>query len=537
MNIGYRPLHGPGFTSLKPTKINNKTNYIDNRQQLSTILFGETNIHSSNISFGWSKGINAEQEEILDLLINPKTKNVMVGCHLNPDADATGSAIGIAGILKKFGARVIPVLDDKVPTNLRQLPTNDRAFRQSNFFKTSMQARNFIKYNCDYELDVAVLTDCALPRNISNDMLMIASTAKKIVIIDHHCGNSVSEHYEKWLEKITKLNPDFEEENLLYWCDSDRSSASEMVAELDKEISDEVIKSADKQLQLNKRYSQRTMSTYRYSVAAGILDDSGARLNRLDEIPKFPRTSKKIVELENGDKVSSTEAYYRWLINNAGAKRVNLSQVNNNEKNAKINNEIRRIINGQSTLENLSIKVPEKNSKYGVLDLTDTKPLEKLLNSYESSAKSAYDVSHLFKLRALDKINNKESDLYVIATKSLETGQTVIGAYSVDNLAKMVINKLIESDLGEGGGHDCACVIRLNPGIELNDHIRTLVDEVVQNHVKSNNPESPSNTLRLLSEIIDSQYLIMRKVSEHVLQGTDSVLKPWTNSFFPKTDN
>lgn len=537
MNIGYRPLQGPGFTPLKPATTNKKNNHIDNRQQLSNVLFGQRNIQASNITFGWSKGITNEQEEILDLLTSPHTNNVMVGCHIKPDADATGSAIGIAGIMKKFGARVIPVLDDNVPTNLRQLPTNDRAFRQSNFFKTTYQAVNYIKYCCNYELDVAVLTDCALPRNISDDMLRLASTAKKVVIIDHHCGESKSEHYEKWLDKLTKVNPEFEEDNLIYWCDGDRSSASEMVAELDKEISDEVVKSVDKELQLMKRFSQRLVSSYRYSVAAGILDDSGARLNSLEEIPKFPRASKKIVELENGNKVSSTEAYYRWLINNAGPKIVNLSQVNNNAKNEEINKKILSILAGHSTLENLSIKIPEKNSKYGVLDLTNTKPLETLLKSYDSNAKSTYDVSHLFKLRALDKINNNESDLYVIATKSIETGQTVIGAYSADNLAKKVINKLIELGLGEGGGHDCACVIRLNEGIELNDEIRTVVDEIVQSHVKSIKVEPESNSLRLLSEIVDSQYLIMRKISKQFIQGTDSVLKAWTSGFFPNKDN
>ncbi|MGD9581377.1 MAG: hypothetical protein AB7V50_08380, partial [Vampirovibrionia bacterium] len=95
MNIGYKPFYGSGFNSVKPVTKSVSSNMVDNRQQLSNVLFGKSVNGTSSISFGWSKGLNREELEILDLLTNPLTRNVMVGTHIKPDADATGSAVGI----------------------------------------------------------------------------------------------------------------------------------------------------------------------------------------------------------------------------------------------------------------------------------------------------------------------------------------------------------------------------------------------------------------------------------------------------------
>lgn len=534
MNIGYRPLSASSLLTVKAPVNNGKKINIDNRQELSNVLFGERKIHSSNISFGWSKGIDRTEEEILDLLTNPLTKNVIVSCHIKPDADATGSAIGIAGILKKLGVFVFPILDDKIPPNLKQLPTCHRGIKQEDFFKSSNCLKDAIEINNIKEIDVAVLTDSALPTNVSSDMLNIASTAKKVVIIDHHCGQTPSAHYELWVKKLTEVNPNFDEDNLFYWCDSERSSASEMVAELDKEIYDEFKTAKSASSSIKNRYNNKELATYRYSVAAGILDDSGARLNSLDEIPRFPRASKKMVELKDGNKVSSTEAYYRWLVNHAGAKKINLKQVNNNEKNTLINKEIFNLLSGKSIRENLLIKVPDNNSNYGVLDLTNTTDLEEFVSEYDCNAKTAEDVAHLFKLRAIDKINAGESDLYVIANKSLNDGKLFLGVYSADNLAIKVVNKLISLGMGDGGGHDSACVIRFNEGHKLDDNVRKVIDDVVKGHHKKLNAVIAPQTLRLWSEIIDYPFFTLKVLSENLIKGTETVFKSWSNALKPE---
>ncbi|MBI4227126.1 MAG: bifunctional oligoribonuclease/PAP phosphatase NrnA [Candidatus Omnitrophica bacterium] len=53
-------------------------------------------------------------------------RRFLVAAHVNPEADALGSALGLAGLLRKLGKRVQILNDGGTPESLRFLPGSDR---------------------------------------------------------------------------------------------------------------------------------------------------------------------------------------------------------------------------------------------------------------------------------------------------------------------------------------------------------------------------------------------------------------------------
>ena len=95
-------------------------------------------------------------------------KNITILSHINPDADAIGTSLGIYSILKKYGKRVEVVnYSTDLPKHLDFLP---------NFSK--------IKHKIDYKESLIISCDCG-----SVDRLGFDLSDRVIVNIDHHQSN------------------------------------------------------------------------------------------------------------------------------------------------------------------------------------------------------------------------------------------------------------------------------------------------------------------------------------------------------------
>ena len=101
---------------------------------------------------------------------------VAIACHVNPDADALGSMLGLASVLRARSVEVttsVPNDPFSVPPWLRLLPGGDRL----------TPAREF-----PLAPDVMVTCDCASSDRLQQ-LLPAAKAAKELIWIDHHRSN------------------------------------------------------------------------------------------------------------------------------------------------------------------------------------------------------------------------------------------------------------------------------------------------------------------------------------------------------------
>jgi phosphoesterase RecJ-like protein len=103
-------------------------------------------------------------------------RRVMTVCHENPEADALGSALGVALALEAKGARVSPVCADPVPAMYDFMPQIER-------FRTTLDP--------DLDPDLIVVCDCG---DLERTGAVLRENAElfgrvPIVDIDHHISN------------------------------------------------------------------------------------------------------------------------------------------------------------------------------------------------------------------------------------------------------------------------------------------------------------------------------------------------------------
>jgi bifunctional oligoribonuclease and PAP phosphatase NrnA len=103
-------------------------------------------------------------------------RNVLTVCHENPEADALGSALGLALAVEQLGARATPVCTDPVPAMYSFMPHIDR-FRQD---PSSAE---------DY--DLIVVGDCGELERVGGVLERNRELFDRlpIVNIDHHISN------------------------------------------------------------------------------------------------------------------------------------------------------------------------------------------------------------------------------------------------------------------------------------------------------------------------------------------------------------
>ncbi len=104
-------------------------------------------------------------------------KRVMTVCHENPDADALGSALGVALALETLGARVNAVCSDPVPDMYDFMPQVER-------FRRSPEP--------DLDPDLIVVCDCGDLERTGSVLREQAGLFERVPIVnlDHHVSNT-----------------------------------------------------------------------------------------------------------------------------------------------------------------------------------------------------------------------------------------------------------------------------------------------------------------------------------------------------------
>ncbi|MCK4799858.1 bifunctional oligoribonuclease/PAP phosphatase NrnA [Candidatus Parcubacteria bacterium] len=125
-------------------------------------------------------------QEAIDLI--KFSESILILTHKNPDGDAVGSVLGLAGALESIGKNVKCFSKDVVPDVFGFLPNVSK-------IKDRIVPEKY---------DLVILLDCALfSRAGLTDIKEIVSSFDKVLIIDHHPKNETEcDYYEKCVSVI-----------------------------------------------------------------------------------------------------------------------------------------------------------------------------------------------------------------------------------------------------------------------------------------------------------------------------------------------
>ncbi|RAK02403.1 phosphoesterase RecJ-like protein [Larkinella arboricola] len=128
-------------------------------------------------------------DAIRDLIEKPQT--VLITTHLNPDADAMGSSLGLAGYLKKRNHRVTVIAPTEYPDNLNWLSGNSEVivFEEKKRIEVTQL---FEQANVIFCLDFSVLN------RIRDLEPMVRQSRAKKVMIDHHLEPEAFADFTYW---------------------------------------------------------------------------------------------------------------------------------------------------------------------------------------------------------------------------------------------------------------------------------------------------------------------------------------------------
>ncbi|MFD1144765.1 bifunctional oligoribonuclease/PAP phosphatase NrnA [Larkinella insperata] len=116
-------------------------------------------------------------DAIRDLIEKPQT--VLITTHLNPDADAMGSSLGLAGYLKKRNHRVTVVAPTEYPDNLYWLGGNNEVI--------VFEEKKRVEITQLFEqADVIFCLDFSVLNRIRDLEPLVRQSRAKKVMIDHH---------------------------------------------------------------------------------------------------------------------------------------------------------------------------------------------------------------------------------------------------------------------------------------------------------------------------------------------------------------
>lgn len=116
-------------------------------------------------------------DAIRDLIQTPR--NVLITTHQNPDADAIGSSLGLAGYLLKKGHRVTVITPTDYPDNLKWMAGNENvvAFDEKNRLSIAQSVA---------DADVIFCLDFSALNRVREMEPMIRQSRARKVLIDHH---------------------------------------------------------------------------------------------------------------------------------------------------------------------------------------------------------------------------------------------------------------------------------------------------------------------------------------------------------------
>lgn len=106
-------------------------------------------------------------------------QTVLITTHQNPDADAMGSSLGLAGYLRKKGHQVTVVTPTEYPANLHWLSGNDSVIAFDETVRTRVS-------QLVSDADVIFCLDFSSLNRIRDLGQMIRQATAKKILIDHH---------------------------------------------------------------------------------------------------------------------------------------------------------------------------------------------------------------------------------------------------------------------------------------------------------------------------------------------------------------
>lgn len=490
-----------------------------NKSDLSGLLFGKKPNSGYNLSFGWSKGLPEVEEKILDVLTATKNKNVLVVSHIVPDPDAYASIVGVCGILERTGVKTYPVIDGTPMRGYKYMPSIEPDKTAAEFIKTPSDIKKIWKENNIDSVDVAVLTDCTEPSRISKDGFKLISKAKKIILIDHHGKNDNDlANKEKWISLLKEANSKLKDSDILYWRDSKRQSASEMVAELDKEILDEFQTAKDKKSGWFLKYDSGFYGAYRTALAAGIYADSGGMIQQ----NSLKYKSEKQIKTRQGN-MNSNEFYLNWLTKNSGTS-ISLNDITKSHIPPYIFTTAKEVVSGKRKIDGIDVVLPSRLSPFAYAHIRDCASLEQFINPFD---KNKDDIAHEDILQAI-KANSKPEQqlnkckLFVLA-KSKKNFFT-LSLRSKESLAEKVVESLTLNGFGNGGGHGDSSGFRSVDGKTFEEAL-PFINQVVDEHTKDyrTSMETRSNEKLWLNEALMKENKIISDTINAVISGVKTV--------------
>lgn len=456
------------------------------RQQLGNLLFKTSN----NISFGWSQNVKSDVEKrILDTLTDTTNKNAVVSAHVCPDGDAYGSLIGIAGILKKMGVNVYPIIDDKPLQSVYKMPSAIETIPAIQYVQTTTPLLNDIKTGKVKDLDLAIITDTSIPELSNSKTIDILAKAKKLIIIDHHPDSQRGPSNRALWEKEL-VNRGMEKENILYWRDSNRTSASEMTGELDKEIEEE-----DKNKKI-ANYDPSYYKDYRIAMAAGICCDAGY------DGENISRLSKNTVKEPDGKECNSTTNIFNWLKKNSNTdnSKANLSEYTHIILPEEINNKLDNILIGKLKVNGIEVKNATQDSPIKYIYMENKNALIEMASRVNIPGLkiTKNDIYNEIRYKINQKNPNKNDGLLILANKIVENSKKgTISKFNLslrseegslaDGLATKVTKALVEAGIGSGGGHNNATGFRANSGLDFKTHALPVIEKAVKEFYNEKN--------------------------------------------------
>lgn len=128
-------------------------------------------------------------DAIHDLIEKPQT--VLITTHLNPDADAMGSSLGLAGYLKKKGHHVTVIVPTEYPENLYWLGGNEEVI--------VFEEKKRVEISQLFEqTDVIFCLDFSAINRIRDLEPLVRQSRAKKVMIDHHLEPESFADYAYW---------------------------------------------------------------------------------------------------------------------------------------------------------------------------------------------------------------------------------------------------------------------------------------------------------------------------------------------------
>lgn len=483
--------------------------YTAAKSQLKSVLFQPT--VNKNVSFGWSKGLAPEQEKILNILIDRSNKTAIVAAHTAPDGDAYGSCIGVAGILESLGVTVYPCIDDKPVIQYNKMPSAMEGFSATEYVhnarKTKAQLHNFkVK-----SIDLALITDTAVPERTSEELLNLMAQAKKIVIIDHHpdmAGEKTNR--QQWQEAFQKRG--IPQENVTYWREL-RESACEMIGELDREVEKEA------KIASMPHYDASYYKGYRLATASGLTTDVGCVPTKKGQVDKTVlfRLSEKKAQAPDGKFESITRNIFNWLVNTCGIARpeISIKELTRISLPDTLDKHIDKIIAGKVKVPGIVVKSATQTDPLAFVYIEDNAHLEEIAQKANKINKNdllnARSIYLEIKKRIEERIvTSKDTGVMILAAKNKKYNSTagsirsygyntldgegyIKGHVFTDNLATIITNSLKAQGLLTGGGHANACGFKQADNVDFMKDVLPLVKDIVEK-------ETAGKDLRALPE-------------------------------------